>query len=276
MGRIEMDLINLYIQEVTRRLPEKNREDIALELESTIYDMLPEKYTEEDTYTVLETMGSPALLASKYNDKPMHIIGPKYYDTYISLFKLIFPIVLIISLISLVIGKIANPIADGAVLEILITIFAESIWTTISVFIQTFFWLTFIFAILERTDGAKDQTPRSLTLKPWTPEDLKSIPYVPKKKSISIYHAYAGILFSILWGIIYFYADRLVGIYENGEQGFRMITPVFQQEVLMFFWPLIIFLIVAEIALSVYKWIQKQWTFPLATLCTIKEVAAVV
>lgn len=113
-----MNLINLYIQEVTRRLPEKNREDIALELESTIYDMLPEEYTEEDTYEILETMGSPALLASKYNDKPMHIIGPKYYDTYISLFKLIFPIVLIISLISLVIGKIANPIADGAVLEI--------------------------------------------------------------------------------------------------------------------------------------------------------------
>src|SRR5699024_5914524 len=106
--------------------------------------------------------------------------------------------------------------------------------------------------------------------------DLKSIPYVPKKKSISIYHAYAGILFSILWGIIYFYADRLVGIYENGEQGFRMFTPVFQQEVLMFFWPLIIFLIVAEIALSAYKWIQKHWTVPLATLCTIKEVAAVV
>lgn len=73
-----------------------------------------------------------------------------------------------------------------------------------------------------------------------------------------------------------FLCGPLIGIYENGEQGFRMITPVFQQEVLMLFWPLIIFLIVAEVVLSVYKWIQKQWTFPLATLCTIKEVAAVV
>ena len=31
-----MDLIEIYIQEVTRRLPEKNRADIALELRSII------------------------------------------------------------------------------------------------------------------------------------------------------------------------------------------------------------------------------------------------
>lgn len=35
-----MNLIEMYIQEVTRRLPEKNREDITLELRSTIEDML--------------------------------------------------------------------------------------------------------------------------------------------------------------------------------------------------------------------------------------------
>lgn len=34
-----MKLVELYIQEVMRRLPEKNREDIALELKSTIEDM---------------------------------------------------------------------------------------------------------------------------------------------------------------------------------------------------------------------------------------------
>ena len=43
-----MKLIDVYIQEVTRRLPEKNREDIALELRSTIEDMLPDDYREED------------------------------------------------------------------------------------------------------------------------------------------------------------------------------------------------------------------------------------
>ncbi len=46
-----MNLIDIYVQEVTRRLPEKNRKDIALELQSTIEDMLPDDYNEEDVKT---------------------------------------------------------------------------------------------------------------------------------------------------------------------------------------------------------------------------------
>lgn len=42
-----MKLIEIYIHEVTRRLPEQNREDIALELRSTIEDMLPDDYDEK-------------------------------------------------------------------------------------------------------------------------------------------------------------------------------------------------------------------------------------
>ena len=43
----ECNLIDIYVQEVTKRLPEKNREDITLELTSTIEDMLPDDYNEE-------------------------------------------------------------------------------------------------------------------------------------------------------------------------------------------------------------------------------------
>ena len=49
-----MKLIEVYIQEVTRRIPEKNREDIALELRSTIEDMLPGDYSEEDVMSSLK------------------------------------------------------------------------------------------------------------------------------------------------------------------------------------------------------------------------------
>ena len=64
-----MNLIEIYIQEVTRRLPEKSREDIALELRSTIEDMLPDDYSEEDVKSVLEKLGNPAALASGYRDQ---------------------------------------------------------------------------------------------------------------------------------------------------------------------------------------------------------------
>lgn len=49
-----MSLIDMYVQEVAKRLPEKNREDITLELRSTIEDMLPDDYNEDDVKSVLE------------------------------------------------------------------------------------------------------------------------------------------------------------------------------------------------------------------------------
>lgn len=70
-----MKLIEIYIHEVTRRLPEQNREDIALELRSTIEDMLPDDYDEKEVKAVLEKLGNPAILASEYRDQPMYLIA---------------------------------------------------------------------------------------------------------------------------------------------------------------------------------------------------------
>ena len=80
-----MKLIEIYIQEVTRRLPEKMRKDIALELRSTIEDMLLGNDSEEDVKRVLNQLGNPAVLANGYKDQPMHLIGPRYFDVYVSL-----------------------------------------------------------------------------------------------------------------------------------------------------------------------------------------------
>jgi hypothetical protein len=121
-----MKLIELYIQEVTRRLPEKNRADIALELQSTIEDMLPEDHTEQDVKAVLLKLGDPVTLASGYRDRPMHLIGPRYYDVYINLLKMILPIAAVISLIALV-GD--NPFRDtgNTVMEAILKIIGKGI-----------------------------------------------------------------------------------------------------------------------------------------------------
>ncbi|MED2149641.1 hypothetical protein P4V48_20275, partial [Bacillus thuringiensis] len=73
-----MNLIDIYVEEVAKRLPEKNREDIILELRSTIEDMLPDDYNEDDEKRVLEKLGSPVALANGYLDRPMHLIGQRY------------------------------------------------------------------------------------------------------------------------------------------------------------------------------------------------------
>ena len=116
-----MNLIEIYIQEVSRRLPEKMRKDIALELRSTIEDMLPAHYNEEDVKDVLNQLGNPAKLANAYKDQPMHLIGPRYFDVYVSLLKMIIPIAAVISFITIMTNFFIEYSGDEAIINVIFT-----------------------------------------------------------------------------------------------------------------------------------------------------------
>ncbi len=255
-----MNLIEVYIQEVTRRLPEKNREDIALELRSTIEDMLPDDYSEEDVTTVLEKLGSPVTLASGYRDRPMHLIGPRYFDVYVTLLKMILPIATVISLISLIAEHFTGYSGEEAVINIVLSLIGKGIWRMIEAGIQVFFWLTIVFAILERTDKGKGDQPLTASLKKWTASDLKSISYIPKKKAISKIEVFGCLMWTGIWATLYFYANQLVGVYRGTGNRLEFVTPVFSQDVLLGYWPIVVIVIGLEIALSLYKLINGQWT----------------
>lgn len=124
-----MELINVYIQEVTRRLPEKSREDIALELKSTILDMLPENFSKNDVHQALEKLGNPAVLAARYNERPMYLIGPKYYDLYMSILKIVIPIIAVLTFIVFFINQL-NFLYDSdmSFFEATAIVLGECIW----------------------------------------------------------------------------------------------------------------------------------------------------
>jgi hypothetical protein len=120
-GRMEIimnekvkDLIERYLYDVVRRLPEKQREDIKQELRTLIEDMLMEKggvenTTEKDLKLVLEQLGNPADLARSYRGSGKYLIGEKYYDQYILVLK----IVLICTGIGLLISFVVSTIIQS-------------------------------------------------------------------------------------------------------------------------------------------------------------------
>ncbi|MFK9117789.1 hypothetical protein ACJEBK_13015 [Peribacillus frigoritolerans] len=266
-----MELIELYIQEVTRRLPEKNRADIALELQSTIEDMLPVDHTEQDVKAVLLKLGDPVTLASGYRDRPMHLIGPRYYDVYISLLKMILPIAAVISLIALV-GD--NPFRDtgNTVMEAILKIIGKGISGIISTGIQVFFWLTLSFAILERLDTSKDQSPVTKDLKPWTPENLKDIPNISKKKAVTMVEVFASLLGLSVFAALYFNAANLLGVYEKRNGSLIFMTPSFNQDVLNSYWLLVSCVIIIGVLLAIYKLFLGRWTLKLAFFHAIYQL----
>ncbi|MGE7592013.1 HAAS signaling domain-containing protein [Peribacillus frigoritolerans] len=266
-----MELIELYIQEVTRRLPEKNRADIALELQSTIEDMLPEDHMEQDVKAVLLKLGDPVTLASGYRDRPMHLIGPRYYDVYIGLLKMILPIAAVISLIALV-GD--NPFRDtgNTVMEAILKIIGKGISGIISTGIQVFFWLTLSFAILERLDTSKDQSPLTKDLKPWTPENLKDIPNISKKKAVPTIEVFASLLGLSVFAALYFNAANLLGVYEKRNGSLIFVTPSFNQDVLNSYWLLVSCVIIIGVLLAIYKLFLGRWTLKLAFFHAIYQL----
>ncbi|WHZ00128.1 HAAS signaling domain-containing protein [Peribacillus simplex] len=266
-----MELIELYIQEVTRRLPEKNREDIALELQSTIEDMLPVDHTEQDVKAVLLKLGDPVTLASRYRDRPMHLIGPRYFDVYICLLKMILPIAAVISLIGLI-GD--NPFRDmgNMVVDSILIIIWKGISGIISTGIQVFFWLTISFAILERVENSKDQSPLTKDLKPWTPENLKDIPSISKKKAVPMIEIFASLLGLSVFAALYFNAANLLGVYEKRNGSIIFVTPSFNQDVLNSYWLLVSCVVLIGVLLAIYKLFLRRWNLKLALFHAIYQL----
>ncbi|ARI78451.1 hypothetical protein [Halobacillus mangrovi] len=260
-----MDLINLYVYEVTRRLPEKMQDDIALELKSTIHDMLPDGgYNEKDVKQVLETLGNPATLASRYKDSPSHLIGSPFYESYLSVLKITLPIALTVALLSLIAAEIVSYDSQESFIGVLLAISGKVIRTAIEVAIQTFFWITITFIVIERTVSS-DKLPDTPFGRKWTPEHLKETAVIPKKRAISRWEVFFGLLWTAIWATVYFKASHLIAIYMFGEkEGFRQTIPLFNEEILRSYWPFIVLLIGVEVALSIYKWLARQWTNKLA------------
>lgn len=112
----------------------------------------------------------------------MHLIGPRYFDVYTTLLKMIIPIAAVIALIAMVAENFLSYTGDQAVLNVILQVIGKGIGEIFEVALHVFFWLTLVFAILERTDKNKDTEPLTTSLKKWTPDDLKNISHIPKKK----------------------------------------------------------------------------------------------
>lgn len=265
-----MNLIEKYIQEVTRRLPERNREDIALELRSTIEDMLPDDYTEQDVENVLTQMGDPVLLAREYRDWPQYLIGPRYFEVYMTLLKIGSCIGAAIALIAYLAQQAVGFTGEESFLSLFPTFIIGAAGSVIEAAMQVFFWTTLSFAIVERTDPSKDGKP--FTLKKWSPDDLKDVPDRAKERRISHFEVFGGLFWTAVWGTVYYHADHLVGIYHSDTDGMEFVTPIFNQEILHMYWPAMIMIIILEIALSLFKWKNGKWTIKLAAFNTILQI----
>jgi hypothetical protein len=147
-------LTERYLDAALRGIPEKQRADVEGELRSSIADAVEDRIAAgEDPAAaetnVLEGLGNPVRLASEYAGRPLHLIGPELYLVWrhllVRLAAIVVPIVLIIQIAAQLYAEASY--ADAMV---------AGIGTAIMVGIQLAFWVTVVFAFIERADAARD------------------------------------------------------------------------------------------------------------------------
>jgi hypothetical protein len=254
-------LTDKYVWAVQRSLPEDQRADIDRELRGTIADTidgkresgLDEAAAERET---LVELGDPYRLAAGYADRPLHLIGPELFPAYIRLLKLLYAIVLPTSALGVTLALLlSEPESVGAVMG--------PLWATIiGVTVHLGFWVTLIFAMVER--GPKNK--RSVVDR-WTPDDL---PELPQRGDVKLGDAIGSAVFLLtMVGLVLW--QQFAPVVRDGD---GTPLPLLNQDLWSLWLPVLFALAVIEIAFALVVWRVGGWTVPLAVVNAVLAIAA--
>ncbi|MEA4812361.1 MAG: hypothetical protein VB108_07330 [Anaerolineaceae bacterium] len=192
------NLIERYIYAVTKQLPESKRDDVSMELRSSIEDMLEAKAQGAEASAgqvrdLLNEMGNPAELAEKYQGRATRaLIGQPHYDYY----KQILPIAILIVASGIILGQTIDYFSNGLSGTSFALFLLKTFEDIFSGSLMMLAWVTLIFAILHRT-GAKIQSQTDFL--DHLPELPNAETCIPRAESI------IGIVFSLIFLVIFLF-----------------------------------------------------------------------
>lgn len=142
-------LTQRYIAATVKSLPATTQDDVRAELAASIADAVEAHVEQGETpvaaeRVVLTELGDPAVLAAGYADRPLHLIGPRYYLTWWRLLKLLLAIVPACAAVGVALGQVLSGASIGMVV-------AQTASVGLSTVVHLFFWTTLVFVVLERT-----------------------------------------------------------------------------------------------------------------------------
>lgn len=229
MSNTEMkkeNLVERYLYDVTRRLPQKQRKDIEEELRTLIEDILEErkdngKDDAENLEKVLEELGDPAKLAMKYWEGGEHLVGGDYFPLYCQILKIVLICVTAGMVLSTVVSffvTAASEKADG-VIRLVQDGFID-LAAIPSALLQAFGAVTLVFFLLE-----KNQVKLQKTDAVWK---IQSLPQIPGKKAvISRGDSICGIVFGVLLSVLFLCAPEFMGAWIKNESGEMVAVSIF-------------------------------------------------
>ena len=177
------ELLARYLLGVKRHLSGKDREDIAKEIESHIFDTLEERFPETEEVTVAQLeeifkeMGAPRKVAWQYRPQ-RSLIGPRFFPVYAIVARILVAVVVGAILLSTV---IATVVGEPQSFWHVLGNFLGSAWSGA---LSAFGVVTLIFAGIERAVEEKswDEMEDFEELKEMNEYKASELPQLPQRE----------------------------------------------------------------------------------------------
>lgn len=248
-------LTQRYVHAAVAGLPESQRDDVAQELNTSLADAIDDLVAgglsrEAAERQALDDLGDPAVLAERFGGRPRHLIGPAYFSQYSQLLRtLVLVIVPIVAVASLLAQALAGASPLDAVFSVVGIVF--------QLVVQLAFWVTLVFAVLERS-----HTP--VPSPSWSPDDLPEIP----DRRVGLGETVSGIalLTVLMWAVLWQRDHWLVTV--GGTE-----VPVLNAQVWSPWLVVLLVVLLASIVLEIVTYRVGHWTVALAAVNTALNAA---
>ncbi|WP_314505342.1 permease prefix domain 1-containing protein [uncultured Microbacterium sp.] len=253
-------LTDRYVTAAMRTVPEKQRDDLGAELRASIADQVDGRMENGEHHAaaeraVLTELGDPDKLAAGYTDRPLHLIGPKYYLEWWRLLKLLLWIVLPAAAFGIALAETLEGQPIGSIIGGVVV-------TLISVAVHLCFWTTLVFVIVERT-GA-----RAGSFTEWSVDQLPE----PRQRGVGFADLIVSLVFlalaagAVIW-------DLTIGFVPASVSGAGEPLP-FLNPALWPWWIAGLFVLMAlEATLAVVVYLIGRWTPALAVANAVLALA---
>jgi hypothetical protein len=252
-------LTDRYVWAAARTLPEPQRAEFDRELRERMGDAIDAlvetgRAPADAERMALVELGDPAALAASYVDRPLQLIGPRYYLTWWRLVKMLYAVVLPVAVAAVVLAQLLSGADVGDVI-------GNAIGVGLSLAVHLGFWTTLVFAVLERSPG----TGADLA---WTPDMLPQLPELsrPGRRGELI----GSLVFLGLFGLVIVWQQFGLPWVDALES-----IPLLDPDLWTFWIPYFLVLILLEMlfAIAIYSW---GWNWWLAVANLVLNVAFVV
>jgi len=252
-------LTDRYVWGVLRAVPDGQRAALEPEIRALVGDAVEARASagaapDAAERAALTELGDPEVLAARYTDRTMHLIGPRYFLVWRRLLLYLLPILVPLS-------AVANMVARAAVGG---SDIGQLIWSGVSVAftvtVQLVFWITLVFALVERAGG----TPLEIG-GTWTPDDLPALPAPGRQHPFEVALSVAAF---VLLGVAIIWQQVAAPISLDGRS-----YPILDPALWSFWLPWFLIVLALQVALVIAAYGAGRWSWRLAVAKAVLSAA---